>query len=210
MKIIPILLFLFPAAAVAQSYFGGSVGYGVTEDYRPKQIRHQHLTEDQTTTSATAGLFAGYRFGMLGAEVGAVMLPRMQGSSSTDNYWAYKGAPVGSYPKTIQLQQTIRGESFYARAQVYGPSVFGMTPYAFGGVAYTITRNREWGVYDGKDEVEHRATYSTIRPVFGFGLQTSGRVFGRVEYLRVNKASDEYHVRKRDVSMVSVGLGIKF
>lgn len=187
-------------SAHAQWYAGAGVGYGKTDDNRPTQISIPHLEEQQTVKSATVGAFVGYRFDRFAIEGGMVTLPKMKGTSSTDDYWAYKGVTSG--PRTISLNQTIKGESFYLRGNVYA----GLA-YAFAGMAYTKTRNREWGVYDGTDAVDYKDTYTTVRPVFGLGVQGKGI---RLEYLRINKASDEYHVRVRDVGMVMLSGVYKF
>jgi len=200
-----------PVTAMSQPYIGVGAGYGVTHDGKPLRIDTPVLQEHQTVRSSNGTVYGGWRFGPVALEVGAFTLPKQKGWSHSPDYPTYKNKPPGSYPQSVEIFQTIEGHSKYARANWYLPGLSFAEPYVFTGMAQTTTVNHEWGAYNGVDPVDYRAKYFTQRAMFGFGVEYGvGPIKGRIEFVNVNRASDEYHVRRRDVRFITAGLLLRF
>ena len=70
--------------------------------------------------------------------------------------------------------------------------------------------NFERGVYNGVDYVEFRETGEHKAPLYGLGVQGTGKVFWRVEAMRLRSVTATYHTARRDATVVLVGVGVRF
>lgn len=202
-----LLVLALPLSATAQPYMGAGFGYGQTGESTAAKFNAQpYNRSEQDVQSVTAGMYVGYRRGSVGLEAGALRLPEYRGTFYTSDYPAYKGLPAGTYPQTASAVQAINASSVYARVNLYGPESW-VTPYVFGGLSYTESRNRESAVYNGTDHAEHSDVTYMKRPIFGAGLMKGPM---RVEYIRINRATDSQHTLRRDVQMVLVSAQVKF
>lgn len=208
MKLALLLAALIACGACdAQTYIGGSVGYGsntAPTDTRPLT----HVAVERDRESAAGSLFMGHRSGWWGVEAGAFTLPRYRGKAYTWDYSAYKGHKDPTDPQTAQIEGTIRGTALYARGQVYAPAVGGFTPYAFAGVAVSWNKSYEHGYYNHTQHVENDQRFRTVAPIFGVGVQYQmcDRWSARAELMRATGIVKNPHTGARDVDMVSLGL----
>lgn len=214
MKLALLFAALIACGAVdAQTYVGGSVGYG-SNSHPTDKGTVPFFERQMDTKSANGSLFVGHRRGWWGVEAGAFTLPRFEGKGYTWDYPAYsmawKGHPPvpGDNTKTAQITGQARGTALYARANVYGPELRGFTPYLFGGVATSLNRGYQFGFYNGTDFVEHEEKFRTTAAIAGVGVQYQmcDRWAARVEYTAAPKLYDNPHFGTRDVDMLSVGL----
>lgn len=207
MKRAAILLALVATCAQAQTYIGGSVGYGTNKDPQDKRPL-THIAVDMKRESPNAGAFIGHRSGWWGVEGGVFSLPRFHNEAYTWDYAAYKKSGGPHDLQTAQITTDIGGTAFYARGQVYGPTLGGFTPYAFAGMAYSFNRSYEFGYYDHTRFVENDQRFDNYGPIFGAGVQYQmcDRWAARVEYLKASRIVKNPHTGTRDVDMLSVGL----
>lgn len=202
-----VLSLVFVAGAHAQTYIGGSVGYGTNK--APNDIRPLvAATATYDRDSAAGGVFMGQRRGWWGVEAGAFTLPRFHGSAYVSDYAAYKGDGKTHEVNTARMSSDISGTALYARAQAYAPKVAGFTPYGFAGLALSLNRSHEYGYYDDVQPVENVQRFHNFAPVVGVGVQyaMTPRLSARVEYMQAFGIVKNAHAGRRDVSLLSLGL----
>lgn len=194
--------------AQAQPYIGGTIGYGETGKSTAAFLNQQTYNRSvQNTKSETLGGFFGFRDGWLAAEIGVLQLPKYRGSFDTSDYPAYKGLPPGTYPQTAGGVQSIDATSFYLRGLAYGPNVFGVQTFLSAGVAFTRSHNVEQALYNGVDRATNDITFWSRRPIIGLGVEVGPM---RIEYIRINGATDNPHTLKRDVQMMNASFLVRF
>lgn len=203
-KFISILLAGAAFSAGAQTYIGGSLGYGRTGENTESAYASPTLSIHQQTRSIAGSVFAGYRYGPIAIEGGLMKLPTYKASMYTSDYTAYLGQNIGIV--TAYATDEVRANSVYIRANVHaGPA------YVFAGLARTRSQQNTYGLYDGT--IVGRAHYDTtnVKTMYGFGIQEqSGRITSRIEYVRIPGATENRAIGKRDVSMVLVGISYSF
>lgn len=182
-------------AAEAQTYIGGSVGYGENGLNDEQRYASPTLQIDQQTRGESATLFAGHRFGMFGIEGGLMRLPRYKAVMTTSDYTAYLGVDVGI--RTAYATDSVRAKSAYLRANVYAGDA-----YAFAGVARTTADQFTYGLYDSSTVGTARYHTTRSHSLYGIGWQRGGV---RVEYLALPGAIENRAIGRRDVRMVQVG-----
>lgn len=200
-------------AALARSLryqIGVDAGYG--QNSAPQDSSSDQY---QRTTSDVLRAYALARNPFLGLEAGYMKLPEMHTKFSTGDYPAYKLAAQGlsvTYPQTATATQDITASSPYARLNLYGPTVMGAEPYGFLGKALVRTDNHEHAIYNNKDVNDYREVLKQMANYYGLGLEMplSKDLTLRAEYGRIPNAVDEYHTNRRDISMGTLGLGMKW
>ena len=199
---------LAPLMTHAQTFVGGGLGLGETLPNRAAVFNAIPGTRSvQETRSETWTAFAGYRFGPVGLEAGFIRLPKYRGIFDTKDYPLYKGLAPGSYPQTAYVTQSINAQTFYLRINAYAPRVWGVQPYIAAGYAITQSHNVEQALYDGVDRATNDIRFRSRRALFAVGAEV---VPMRVEFVRIDGATDNPHTLRRDVRMVNVSLVHRF
>jgi opacity protein-like surface antigen len=201
------VMVLLVGTAHAQTYIGGSIGYGTNKapgDIRPLVAASYTYDRDSTASS----VFMGQRRGVWGVEAGVFTLPKFYGTGFVSDYAAYKGDGKKHEVTTARISADIGGTALYARAQAYAPTVKGFTAYGFAGVALSLNRSHEYGYYDETQWVENDQRFRTVAPIYGVGVQyaMTPRLSARVEYLQASGIVKNPHTGKRNVEMLSLGL----
>lgn len=208
MRFTGFILFFLACTASAQSYLGGGVGYGETHPNRAHVFNAIPGTRSvQETRSETWTAFAGYRLGPVGLEAGFIRLPKYRSIFDTKDYPLYKGLAPGSYPQTAYVTQSIDAQTFYLRLNAYGPRVLGIQPYIAGGYAITRSHNVERALYDGVDTATNDIKFRSRRALIALGAEVRQV---RMEFVRIDGATDNPHTLRRDVRMVNVSLIHRF
>lgn len=185
-------------AGLTQVYVGGSVGktwqYGIGDD---KIDRSACDCYTKNRESPSGALFAGYRLGYVGAEVGAGKLFKTH---------FHADCPSSSG------EQTIWSSYRYARLNGYMP-VAGVEVVPFLGRAFTKHVN-----YEVANTPDYNATnYTTGRTsgwLYGIGLQKNfDSWFARLEYQHVDHVAEDYWTARgfsNSTKTVSIGIGRYF
>jgi opacity protein-like surface antigen len=206
-----LILMLLAGTAQAQTYIGGSIGYGTNK--APNDIRPLvAAVASYDREGSTAGVFFGQRRGWWGVEAGAFTLPKFRGENYVSDYSAYKGDGKQHEITTARITADIGGTALYARAQAYAPSVNGFTAYGFGGIALGLNTSHEYGYYDETQWVENKQRFRNVAPIVGVGVQyaISPKLSARVEYVKAVGIVKNAHTGERDAEVLSFGLAWRF
>lgn len=193
------------AVGHAQFYAGASVGqsyqYGMGDDHIDRSACNYYRM-DRSSLAPT--LFLGYRYHVLGVEVGAGKLFR-------SSWEADCPASLGS--------QRLQASQQYLRLQAYVPFIGGTEVVPFVGAARVRFTNSEEQDYRAPfvTPAGHFTNYTTGKetsPFFGVGLQKNvGDFFGRIEIQKMQYVAEDYWTARgfhNSVKTVSLAIGRYF
>lgn len=191
-------------------YVGIGIGHGNTLANNQPAYKNIDVTRTQESTIGTG--FAGYRFGYIAVESGAMYLPEYHATADTRDYPKYNGCAVGpTCPQTATITQDIFARAVYLRANLYTPKLGTFEGYTFVGRAIIYNYNHEYGNYNGIEMVDFKVSFTDQSLFSGFGVQSAaGKNMVRLEYMIIPSASTEAHTLVRNVSLTSLSFLRKF